>query len=472
MRVSLKISLTVATILIVIISIMTVWQVRETDRLIEGHFGIILREIARLGSHTLSGEAHQRINLKLKNTTERKTIFNNPDFIALRAELKKIIKDTDIPSHCVYTLVPGQENALNTEFGINLYNDDENIFGNKYTIIPQNHAMFLICINEKKAVATGLYRDEHGQWISAYAPIIDSENKVVAVLEIDFDIHTFLENANKATFRHLITLGIVSVISLLAAFLVGHLLTRRIKRLQLAVKQVGAGNLKINLRGKKSKDEIADLEAEFEHMLARLRERLHMIKFIPSFALKKIEEANDGEINMDGERKKVVIFFADIRGFTKYSEDKDPKKIVALLNEAFCMETEIIQRHGGSVDKYIGDEVMAVFEKEDGTDQALMAADEIHRCIDEYADRLPIGIGIGIHIGEVIMGAVGHNERLDFTVIGSSVNLASRLCSQAATGETIVSTEFYQALSKAPELVPDRTAIKGYTTELDIYRIK
>ncbi len=369
-------------------------------------------------------------------------------------------------------MVPNKDRPLDTEFALNLYNKKDNIFGHKYTIIDDNSQAFLRCVNEKKTVSTGLYEDEHGQWISAYAPILNSQDDVVAVLEIDFDIKTFIGDARKATYRNLIVLGIASVASLLIALLVGHLLTRRIKHLQREVKKVRSGNLHITLHPKGGNDEISDLEGAVDHMLVRLRERLHMIKFIPSFALKKIEEANEGEINMDGERKKVVIFFVDIRGFTKYSEDKDPKKIVALLNEAFGMETEIIQRHGGSVDKYIGDEVMAVFENEDGVDQALMAADEIHRCIDEYADRLPIGVGIGIHIGEVIMGAVGHNERLDFTVIGSSVNLASRLCSKAATGETIVSVEFYQALSNAPELVPDRTAIKGYTTELDIYRIK
>lgn len=472
MRVSLKISLTVATILIVIISIMTVLQVREANRLIEEHFGIILREVARLGAHRLSGEIHQQINRKLRNPAEQKKISSDPGFIKLQVQLKKIITDTDIPSHCIYTLVPDKDNLLDTEFGVNLYKADENIFGNKYRIIPKNHAAFLICINDRKSVATGLYKDKHGEWISAYAPVLDKQNRVVAVLEIDFDIHTFLENANKATLRHLIILGVLSAISLVAAFLVGHLLTRRIKRLQLAIKQVAEGNLKSNIRGEKGKDEIYDLEVEFEKMVVRLRERLHMIKFIPSFSLKKIEEAQDGEINMNGERKKVVIFFADIRGFTKYSEDKDPHKIVTLLNEAFGMETEIIMQHGGSVDKYIGDEVMAVFEQADGADQALLAASEIQGCIDEYADRLPIGIGIGIHIGEVIMGAVGHNERLDFTIIGSAVNLASRLCSKAATGEIIISSELYQSLNNAPEFVADKTAIKGYKTEFDIYRLK
>jgi class 3 adenylate cyclase/uncharacterized protein (UPF0333 family) len=472
MRIALKFSLTVAAILLVIISAITFFQMRATNSLIEDHFGITLREIARLGSYSLSGDKHQIINQQLKSSSGVKNIFNNPIFVELKNNLKKIIKDTAIPNHCIYTLVPNKQQPLNNKFALNLYNKKENIFGHKYTIVDYNRQTFMRCINDKKAVSTGLYEDEHGQWISAYAPILNSQGDVVAVLEIDFDIHTFIADARKATYRNLIVLGIGSVASLLVALLVGQLLTRRIKHLQREVIKVRSGNLHITLHPKGGNDEISDLEAAVDHMLVRLRERLHMIKFIPSFALKKIEEANEGEINMDGERKKIVIFFADIRGFTKYSEDKDPKKIVTLLNEAFGIETEIIQRHGGSVDKYIGDEVMAVFEAEDGADQALMAAGEIHSCIAEYADRVPIGVGIGIHLGEVIMGAVGHDERLDFTVIGSAVNLASRLCSKAVTGETIVSTEFYQALNNAPAISPNRTSIKGYTTELEIYQIK
>ena len=137
---------------------------------------------------------------------------------------------------------------------------------------------------------------------------------------------------------------------------------------------------------------------------------------------------------------------------------------------SLTMETEIIQQHAGAVDKYIGDAIMAVFESKNAADNALTAAIEIQRYIEEHPEKFPLKIGIGIHVGDVVMGAIGHNDRLDFTVIGSAVNIASRLCGSAESGEIVVSADLFKLLDNSHEMSLDKVNIKGYKSSLEVYR--
>jgi adenylate cyclase len=145
-----------------------------------------------------------------------------------------------------------------------------------------------------------------------------------------------------------------------------------------------------------------------------------------------------------GSRKHVVCFFADVRGFTAYSESHPVEEVIAMLNDLLERQTRIILEHRGGIDKFVGDEVMATFEGEDGLDRALRAALDIQA---EPLTHAAVSIGIGIHAGEVIQGDIGSRDRKDFTIIGSTVNLAARLCSAAGPGQILVTESVWNTLA-------------------------
>ncbi len=144
-----------------------------------------------------------------------------------------------------------------------------------------------------------------------------------------------------------------------------------------------------------------------------------------------------GEAKLGGDRKEVSVLFSDIRGYTNLVESMEPEAVVSLLNEYFGLMAEPIFTHKGTLDKYIGDAIMAVFRSpvllEDHAARAVQTALEMRLNLAEFNARRfheskqPIRIGIGIHSGTAISGNIGHSKRMEFTVIGDDVNLASRL---------------------------------------------
>jgi len=192
--------------------------------------------------------------------------------------------------------------------------------------------------------------------------------------------------------------------------------------------------------------------------------------------------ANPEGIRLGGANQRVTILFTDIRGFTTLSEQLPPEKIVEILNEFFSRVTDVIFDHGGTLDKFIGDAAMAVFgapiSKGNDAANAVRAAIDIQRLIVELNRDAPdrghpqIKVGIGINTGLVTAGNIGSTKRLDYTVIGDSVNTASRLCGKAAGGEIIISES--TAADVGSEFEKDSlpaVAVKGKTAPVAIFSI-
>jgi adenylate cyclase len=164
-----------------------------------------------------------------------------------------------------------------------------------------------------------------------------------------------------------------------------------------------------------------------------------------------VEQIVSGQLTLDqgGSRREVTMLFADIRGFTAMSERHAPEEMVVTLNEYFEVMVDVLFRHGGTLDKYVGDEIIGLFgapvELVDAPLRSIRCALDMMRALEEFnrlrADqgRERISIGIGINTGSVIAGAIGSSRTLQYTVIGDAVNVASRLCSLAKPGEIIIS---------------------------------
>jgi adenylate cyclase len=189
------------------------------------------------------------------------------------------------------------------------------------------------------------------------------------------------------------------------------------------------------------------------------------------------------EVKLGGEKRPVVVFFSDIRGFTSMSETMIPDEIATLLTEYFTEMVEIVFEHGGTLDKFMGDAIMALWgapiQDEDAADRAIRAAMEqlstLEKLNEKWAaeGRQQVGIGIGINFGEVFAGNIGSDRRLEYTVIGDAVNVASRLCSKAGAGEILVSEPFYRALTNPPEVEAlEPLSLKGKAQAVPVYRVK
>jgi adenylate cyclase len=159
--------------------------------------------------------------------------------------------------------------------------------------------------------------------------------------------------------------------------------------------------------------------------------------------------AANPQIRLGGVNQKVSVMFADIRGFTQFSEHTEPPRVVEVLNEYFTRVTDVILDHGGMIDKYIGDAVMAVFgapiPKSNDAENAVRSAIHIQQLLAEMnrdagARGWPqLAVGIGINTGVVTAGNIGSPRRLDYTVVGDAVNLASRLMTSAVGGQILIS---------------------------------
>jgi adenylate cyclase len=171
-----------------------------------------------------------------------------------------------------------------------------------------------------------------------------------------------------------------------------------------------------------------------------------------------------------GEKQNIVIFFSDIRGFTNYSENNKPEIVVRALNDIFELQARIIHEHGGIIDKFIGDEIMSIFPSE-SVAEATLAALKIIKEI-QHNPKIFFEVGIGIHVGDAVVGSIGTKNRRDYTAIGNTVNTCARLCSASDSGEIIISSNIFELLTddiNTQFSLKETLQLKGKTENIEAY---
>jgi class 3 adenylate cyclase len=198
---------------------------------------------------------------------------------------------------------------------------------------------------------------------------------------------------------------------------------------------------------------IARSEAE---LVRRARVEANLSRFLPATVAARIAEGGQS-LALGGERRVVSVVFADVTAFTPFVESAPPERVVAFLNELFGVMTEVVFRHEGTVDKFIGDAVMAVFgaptAQHDHAARAVACAEDLHRFVESSAERWKARYGIeprlavGIGAGEALVGNLGSEARMEYTCVGDTVNVAARLEALARPGQTLVT----DAVARAAE---------------------
>ncbi len=292
------------------------------------------------------------------------------------------------------------------------------------------------------------------------------------------------EAARRVEYRALLIALLVLSVSFLFGYIFSSSITSPIKALVGAAHQIALGDFKINLKPK-SKDEIADLSIAFNEMARGLDERDRIKETFNKFHNKEIaEKILTGSVKLGGERRLATILFTDIRSFTAMSEQMDPAHVVDLLNEYLTRMVAIIRKYGGVVDKYVGDAIMAVWgvplEKQDDTYKAVAACLAMRLQLSKLNEsriarkEIPLMIGMGLNRGEVIAGNIGSVEKMEYTVIGDTVNVASRIESMTKrfgtdllVSETVVTAVLNQFwFEKCGNVM-----VKGKSSAIGMYRV-
>jgi len=255
----------------------------------------------------------------------------------------------------------------------------------------------------------------------------------------------------------LVALG-AALLALLAGFFTARGVTAPILDLVAQARLVGERKWRALSLTSTRTDEIGELTRSLGAMSRGLEEGeieiAHEAKLrgdLGRFMSKPLVDAivrGEHPLALGGKRSPVSVLFADIVGFTPLAESRDAEQVVGLLNELFSVLSEIVFRHGGTVDKFIGDCIMAVWgapiPQEDHAARALAAAEDMMRFLEtaneEWREKydVEIRLGIGVNSGEAIVGNVGSDKRMEYTVIGDVVNIAARLEAIAQPNQVLV----------------------------------
>ena len=290
---------------------------------------------------------------------------------------------------------------------------------------------------------------------------------------------------------------LVAVAAALLALIAGVLTARRVTApildLVAQTRLIGERSWRSLSLGSPRDDELGELTRSFGKMSADLEkgeaEIAHEAKLrgdLGRFMSKPLVDAivkGEHPLALGGKRAPISVLFADIVGFTPLTESRDAEQIIGLLNELFSVLSEIVFRHGGTVDKFIGDCIMAVWgapiPQEDHAARALAAAEDMMRFLEtaneEWKEKydLEIRLGVGVNSGEAIVGNVGSDKRMEYTVIGDVVNIAARLESIAQPNQVLVA-------EATQRLVGDKFALRelgarkltGRKTETTVYALE
>lgn len=281
-------------------------------------------------------------------------------------------------------------------------------------------------------------------------------------------VHLFMRQAvvGDAVRQAITRLVVVMLFSLALGIAVLWTLTtillKPIRFLVAGVSAVGRGDFTQQI-GLKQNDELGKLIDAYNGMAKNLLEKEAIQNALAKYTSKELVNqmlSDKATLDLGGQRVFATIYFSVVRGLHALSSTMEPEKYVALINEYLEVETDIVLRHGGSIDKFIGDEVMAIWglNDEDPIDQAYkatLASIEIQEAVAKLnKDRVargeaPFQVSIGLNCGDVVSGNMGSSVKMDFTVLGGSVNLAARLGLVAAkAGQTVVSQAIYDKVKE------------------------
>ena len=412
---------------------------------------------------------------------------NSPAYHQLEAALRRARdanRRDDTYIKWVYTLMPARENPNVLVYGVDAEESfaDKSHVGEVYRRITGTQVKYGELYAE-----TDLHEDAWGTWLSAYAPVKDSTGQTVCVVGVDYSAQRVTLKMRPLFIGLMLSLAVGALLGMLVASANATHVSRPLVALRCAVEAIGKGELETRVEVKRD-DEFGAVGRAVNAMAEGLREREVVKTAFARYVSGQVLDTvlSSGQMPaVAGSRRRVTLLFSDIRGFTSISEKLRPEAVVELLNEYFESMVDIVFRNHGTLDKFIGDGLMVIFgapvDDPDQEEHAIQAAiemqQEVHRLSRKWAlaGRSEIRIGIGINSGHAIVGNIGSNRRLEFTAIGDTVNLASRLesATKEVAADILISEYTYDAVRGAFNLKREgEIHVKGRTEPVMTYSVE
>jgi len=414
---------------------------------------------------------------------------SRPEYARLQMQLREVRdlnRRKDVWIEHIFMLRPAPENPGIVEYSA----DAEERF--EYTrhpgdIYTRNGRPVTIGLDGIGKLSENLDSFQAG-YVSSFAPVKNHSGALVAMVGVT------LVPAPRSTLHNLgpallAPFAVTLALTILVAAVLARGVTRPLHALQRSIESVGKGDLGAvvsvpeGMRG-----EFGRMAAAISAMAIGLRERDKIKRAFSGYISRQVLDAimAAGELSaLKGERRRITVMFSDIRGFTTMAEAMRPEQVVELLSEYFDRMVEVILRHQGTIDKFLGDGMMVIFgaplDDPYQEEHAVAAAIEMQKELNalcrkwEAEGRPAIRMGIGINSGAAVVGNIGSVQRMEYTAIGDSVNLASRLesASKDLGVDIVVSEHTYDAVRSLYHWKFDgEVTVKGRTEPVRTYSIE
>src|ERR1700733_10270872 len=324
--------------------------------------------------------------------------------------------------------------------------------------------------------------DEFGRYLRAHAPVRDRDGKIVGAVVAQSRVDWVEGKLWAIKVAGMVALALSLVLAIPVAFWLSARASRPLTELKRVLDSIAKGDLKA-----RAKDEFGEVALSVNTMADGLAERDRVksafARYVSQQVMDSVLTSDSGGL-LRGGRRRIPVLFSDIRGFSKISEHLAPEKVVQLLNDYFELMVEVVFRNKGTLDKFMGDGLMAIFGAPENDpyqeEHALKAAIEMQQELAKLQVRwegegIQIRIGVGIHSGPAIVGTIGSSRRMEYTAIGDTVNVASRL--QTATkelGANILISEhtYYGAKGAFPFRNMGTITVRGREEPLTVYALE
>lgn len=473
-RLSVRLAAFFAAITFLAVGAVGVLTYTRQQREVEDSVGTQLLNIARVAALQLDPRLHAEVD------ASRST--DSPAYRRLRQTLGAIQDETLLTSP-ITTLVdlrPATRTAR-----LVLASSGPGRPGDPYPVPPELVEPMGWTLGDGVARYTRVYRDQGRLWISAFAPVLDPQGQPGGLLHVTYPVEIYLDRLHELRNSLLFATGIGALATLVLGLLVLRRLTRPIALLTTGVSRVAGGDLSEPLPVA-SRDEMGRLMQAFNSMLDGLRQRDFIRsafgRYVSPEVAQALLESPEG-LRFGGTKRVVTVLMSDLRGYTRFAEKGDPEQVMEILNGYLARMAEVVIAHGGTINEFIGDAIFAVYgapvphpdhaERAAATALAMQAA-----LVEVNAGHARAGLpafemGIGLHTGEAVVGNIGSEQRAKYAVVGSAVNIASRVESATVGGQVLLTARTLAELGDLARVGPPvAVEVKGLSEPLVLHELR